>query len=78
MCIEAEFIHIMELAMRTNVVIDDKLMKQAMKASGLDTKRATIEEGLRLIVRRKQQQAVRSLRGTVDWQGDLDAWRRHE
>lgn len=64
--------------MRTNVEIDDKLMRRAMKMAKLPTKRATIEEGLRALIRLKQQQAVRSLRGTVNWQGDLDAWRRHE
>jgi Arc/MetJ family transcription regulator len=62
--------------MRTNIVIDEKLMKQAMKAANLPTKRATVEEGLRLIIRRKKLSGIRSLRGTVDWQGDLDAWRR--
>jgi Arc/MetJ family transcription regulator len=64
--------------MRTNIVIDEKLMKQAMKAANLPTKRATVEEGLRLIIRRKKLSGIRSLRGTVDWQGDLDAWRRDE
>jgi Arc/MetJ family transcription regulator len=65
--------------MRTSIEIDDKLLREAMKSANLRSKRATIEEGLRVLVRHsKQVAAIRSLRGTVDWQGDLDAWRRHE
>jgi Arc/MetJ family transcription regulator len=62
--------------MRTNIEIDDKLMKAAMKALGAKTKRETVEEGLRLLVQRKGQLAIRAFRGKIDWQGDLDAWRR--
>jgi Arc/MetJ family transcription regulator len=62
--------------MRTNIEIDDELMARAMEAAGLTTKRATVEEGLRLLIRRNEQQAVRRPRGKVAWEGDLDAWRR--
>jgi Arc/MetJ family transcription regulator len=62
--------------MRTNIEIDDALMTAALKASGLPTKRATVEEGLRLLVRLKRQNDVRRLRGKVRWEGDLDASRR--
>ena len=62
--------------MRTNIDIDDDLMAEAMEAAGLTTKRATVEEGLRLLIRIGRQQAVRGLRGKVEWEGDLDAWRR--
>jgi Arc/MetJ family transcription regulator len=62
--------------MRTNIEIDDKLMAQAIKLTGLPTKRAVVEEGLRLLVRvRKQTQALKALRG-LGWEGDLDEMRR--
>ena len=62
--------------MRTNIEIDDELLSQAMKATGLSTKRATVEEGLRLLVRvRGQTRALADLRG-LGWEGDLDEMRR--
>ena len=61
--------------MRTNIIIDDKLMREALRATGLKTKRETVERGLRLLVRLKQQAEIRRLRGKLDWQGDLDAMR---
>jgi len=61
--------------MRTNIEIDDRLMRQAMRSSGARTKRAVVEEGLRLLVQTRGQTAIRRLRGTVTWQGDLDASR---
>jgi Arc/MetJ family transcription regulator len=61
--------------MRTNIEIDDELLAQAMTAAGLSTKRATVEEGLRLLVRlRKQAEAVAELKG-LGWEGDLDEMR---
>jgi Arc/MetJ family transcription regulator len=60
---------------RTNIEIDDKLLADAMKASGLATKRATVEEGLRLLVRlRAQRRALEELRG-LGWEGNLDEMR---
>ncbi len=61
--------------MRTNVVIDDQLMRQAMRASGLPTKRAVIEAALRLLVQLKGQAKIRHLRGKVAWKGNLDEMR---
>jgi Arc/MetJ family transcription regulator len=61
--------------MRTNIEIDDELMKQAMKASGAATKRAVVEDALRLLVQRRAQQGVSKLFGKVQWEGDLD-WMR--
>ncbi len=61
--------------MRTNVVIDDALMDDALKATGLRTKREAVELGLRTLVRLKRQGAIRGYRGKLDWQGDLDAMR---
>ena len=62
--------------MRTNVVIDDKLMSQALRSSGCRTKRSAIEAGLRLLVQVNSQKKLRSLRGKITWEGDLDAMRR--
>ena len=62
--------------MRTNIEIDDELMAQALKLTGLPTKRAVVEEGLRLMVRlRKQARALKSLKG-LGWEGELDEMRR--
>ena len=64
--------------MRTNIVIDDDLMAQAIKATGLDTKKDVVEQGLKLLVRRSKQQSIRSLRGKITWEGDLDEMRDNE
>jgi Arc/MetJ family transcription regulator len=61
--------------MRTNIEIDDKLMTEAMKSSGAATKRAAVEEALRLLVRIKGQSKIRELRGKVQWDGDLNEMR---
>ena len=61
--------------MRTNIVIDDHLMADALKASGCRTKKEVVEEALRLLVRRSQQQEIRKLRGRVRWEGDLEEMR---
>jgi Arc/MetJ family transcription regulator len=63
------------LIMRTNIVIDDELMANAIKATGLTTKKEVVEQGLKLIVKQNQQQAVRKLRGKLNWEGDLDEMR---
>lgn len=64
--------------MRTNIVIDDELMAQALKATGLETKKDVVEQGLRLLVQRKRQQSIRALRGNVSWEGNLDEMRNNE
>ncbi len=61
--------------MRTNIVIDDELMKKAMELSGLPTKRAVVEAGLLLLIQVKSQKGVRNLRGKVRWEGNLDEMR---
>ena len=58
--------------MRTNIEIDDELIRAALRVSGLKTKRSAVEEGLRLLIRLKGQAEVRSLFGQVRWEGDLD------
>jgi len=62
--------------MRTNIVIDDELMTKAIEASGLATKKDVVEQGLKLIIQRGNQQAIRELRGKLKWEGDLDEMRR--
>jgi len=61
--------------MRTNIEIDDKLMRDALRATGLKTKRAAVEQGLRTLLRLIRQSEIRRLRGKLDWQGDLNAMR---
>ena len=61
--------------MRTNIVIDDVLMSNAHKASGLKTKKDAVEEGLRLLVQRNAQREIRKLRGQINWDGDLSQMR---
>lgn len=61
--------------MRTNIVIDDKLMEDALKATGLQTKREAVEEGLKALIRLKKQSDIRELRGGLKWEGDLDELR---
>jgi Arc/MetJ family transcription regulator len=62
--------------MRTNIVIDDELMQDALKATGLKTKREAVELGLRTLVRLREQAQIKELRGKLTWEGDLDAMRR--
>ena len=62
--------------MRTNIVIDDDLMDKALKISRLKTKKDAVEEGLKLLVQRKEQENIKNLGGKLHWQGDLDEMRR--
>lgn len=61
--------------MRTNIVIDDKLMRETLRATGLKTKREAVEEGLRTLLRLSKQAEIRKFRGKLTWQGDLAAMR---
>ncbi len=61
--------------MRTNIVIDDKLMRDTLRATGLKTKREAVELGLRTLLRLNQQQQIRRFRGKLQWQGDLETMR---
>lgn len=62
--------------MRTNIDINDDLMRQAMRATGERTKRAVVERALRLLVQTRGQTRIRRLRGKVTWRGDLNESRR--
>ncbi len=61
--------------MRTNIVIDDQLIADVQKITGIKTKRGAVEEGLKLLLRLKRQQAVRSRRGKLQWTGNLETMR---
>ena len=61
---------------RTNIVIDDKLMDDTMRVTGLKTKREAVELGLRTLLRLCKQEEIRRFRGKLDWQGDTDPMRQ--
>ncbi len=61
--------------MRTNIVIYENLMKRAMKVSGLKTKKATVEAGLKLLVTLKEQKRIKTFRGKLNWEGNLEQMR---
>ncbi len=61
--------------MSTNIVIDEDLLKEAMAVSGNRSRKATVEEALRIFIRFKSQDSIRSLRGKLHWEGNLDAMR---
>jgi Arc/MetJ family transcription regulator len=62
--------------MRTNIVIDDKLMNEAIKICGYKTKKETVEEALKLLIALGIQNKIRRYRGKIIWQGDLDKMRK--
>jgi Arc/MetJ family transcription regulator len=61
--------------MRTNIVIDDKLLRDTLRATGVKTKREAVELGLRALLRLRRQAEIRRVRGKLDWKGDLDTMR---
>ena len=61
--------------MRTNIEIDDKLMADALKATGLKTKKEAVELGLKALVKLNRQSSIRALRGKLKWEGDLSEMR---
>mgnify|MGYP000878691548 FL=1 len=61
--------------MRTNIVIDDQLMQDTLRATGLRTKREAVELALRTLLRLRHQEEIRRFRGKLNWQGDLEAMR---
>ncbi|MFU8822265.1 MAG: type II toxin-antitoxin system VapB family antitoxin [Gammaproteobacteria bacterium] len=61
--------------MRTNIVINDQLMADALKVTGAKSKREVVEMGLRTLVQLKQQERIRGFRGKLKWTGDLERMR---
>lgn len=76
MCTRRQNRTLHEKAMRTNIEIDDKLMTEALRVSGLKTKRAVVEAGLRILIRLKRQEDILHLAGKVQWEGNLDESRQ--
>jgi Arc/MetJ family transcription regulator len=64
-----------EFAMRTNIDIDDDLIKEAIAVTGAKTKKDVVTEALRLLVRTRQQASIKKLRGKLKWEGSLDEMR---
>ena len=62
--------------MRTNIVIDEKLMSEALRLTGAGTKRRVVEDSLKLMIQLKRQERIRAARGKLPWRGDLEAMRR--
>ena len=61
--------------MRTNIVIDDRLMAEALRATGAQTKREAVELGLKTLVQLKKQERLRRYRGMLKWRDDLERMR---
>jgi len=61
--------------MRTNIIIDDNLMSEALSVSGYRTKKETVEEALKLLIKLRNQAKGRNLRGKLHWDGDLEQMR---
>lgn len=61
--------------MRTNIVIDDKLIAEAMKVTGANTKKEAVELGLKALIQLKRQESIRGMRGKLKWRDDLDRMR---
>ena len=76
MCIIIKKIHIQgDFMMRTNVVLDDDLVKSALSLSGIKTKKKAIEEGLKLLIQVNRQQKIKDFRGKLKWSGNLNKMR---
>ena len=69
------YTHYLEGIVRTNIVIDDELMDEALRLSGHKTKKGVVEEGLKLLIALKNQASVRKYRGKLQWKGDLETMR---
>jgi Arc/MetJ family transcription regulator len=63
--------------MRTNIVIDEKLMAEAMEATGAATKKAVVELGLQALIKQRAREELRDMRGKINWIGDLEEMRRN-
>ena len=61
---------------RTNVVLDEKLVEDCIKATGIKTQKALIDHALRELLRHENQVKILDLKGSINWDGDLDEWRK--
>lgn len=64
--------------MRTNIMIDDELMTDVLKLTGIKSKREAVEMGLRTLLALKQQEKIKQFKGTLKWEGDLDQMRNEQ
>ncbi|MEM7757721.1 MAG: type II toxin-antitoxin system VapB family antitoxin [Cyanobacteria bacterium P01_A01_bin.40] len=64
--------------MRTNIVIDDQLMADALQATGLKTKKEVVEQGLKTLIKLKQQENIKAFKGKLQWDGDLEEMRQSQ
>ena len=64
--------------MRTNIVIDDQLMADALQATGLKTKKEVVEQGLKTLIKLKQQEKIKTFKGKLKWDGDLEEMRQNQ
>ena len=64
--------------MRTNIVIDDDLMNDAIRLTGVKTKREAVEIALKSLIKTKKQESIRDFRGKLKWEGDLDDMRTNK
>jgi Arc/MetJ family transcription regulator len=69
------WLYTLEAAMRTNIEIDDNLMADALKATGLNTKKEAVELGLKALIKLNKQASIRALRGKLKWEGNLEEMR---
>ena len=61
--------------MRTNIVVDDKLMAEAIKLTNIKTKKGVVDQALKLLVQVKRQEEIRGFRGKLKWEGNLSEMR---
>ncbi len=61
---------------RTNVVLDDTLVSKCQKATGIETKRGLIDHALHELLRHANQKKLLELKGNIEWDGDVSAWRK--
>jgi Arc/MetJ family transcription regulator len=61
--------------MRTHIIIDDTLMADVLKATGVKSKREAVELGLKVLLMLKQQEGIKAFKGKLKWEGDLEQMR---
>jgi Arc/MetJ family transcription regulator len=61
---------------RTNVVLDEELVQDCIKATGIKTQKALIDHALRELLRHENQIRILELKGSISWDGNLDEWRK--
>ncbi|MBK9029368.1 MAG: type II toxin-antitoxin system VapB family antitoxin [Propionivibrio sp.] len=64
--------------MRTNIVINDSLMHDALKATGLKTKKEAVELGLKILIKLNQQESIKAFRGKLKWEDNLEEMRLNQ